>query len=291
MRLRESPAARIGASIAIATGLYGVSFGALSVASGLSFWQTMALSLLLFSGGSQFAFIGVIAGGGTGVAAMSASALLGIRNGVYGMQLNALMKPTGWRRFVSAQITIDESTATATGQRDPAEQQRGFWVAGIGIYVLWNIFTAAGAFLGDALGDPKQWGLDGAAVAAFLGLLWPRIRAFQPAAIAVVCAVVTLLAVPLVPPGVPILVAALAAGLIGWFRRGHTPDHSPGHDDDGMEPDIEPYGRGDHSHGQPAARPVPGRTGTGGRDGIFGTAGSGGTPGHGPLGFSEGGAA
>lgn len=236
MRLRDSPAAKIGASIAIATGLYGVSFGALSAASGLSFWQTMALSLLLFSGGSQFAFIGVIAGGGTGVAAMSASALLGIRNGVYGMQLNSLMQPHGWRRFAAAQFTIDESTATATGQSDPDEQKRGFWVAGIGIYVLWNIMTAAGALLGNAMGDPKQWGLDGAAVAAFMGLLWPRIRSFQPAAIAVVCAVVTIVVVPLVPAGVPILLAALVAGVIGWFR----PD-APAHIGDGLEADIDPY--------------------------------------------------
>lgn len=237
MRLVDSPAAKIGASIAIATGLYGISFGALSVASGLSFWQTMVLSLLLFSGGSQFAFIGVVAGGGSGVAAMSAAALLGIRNGVYGMQINSLLRPTGWRRFVAAHVTIDESTATATGQTDPQEQKRGFWVAGLGIFVLWNIMTAVGAYLGGTLGDPKQWGLDGAAVAAFLGLLWPRIRAFQPAAIAVVCALVTLLAIPFVPAGVPILVAAVTAGLIGWFRP--TPD--PGHDKDGMEPDIDPY--------------------------------------------------
>lgn len=237
MKLSESPAAKIGASISIATGLYGISFGALSVAAGLSFWQTMALSLLLFSGGSQFAFIGVVAGGGSAVAAMSASALLGIRNGVYGMQINALLRPTGWRRFAAAHVTIDESTATATGQSDPAEQKRGFWVAGLGIFLLWNIMTCVGALVGAALGDPKQWGLDGAAVAAFLSLLWPRIKSFQPAAIAVVCALVTLLAVPLVPAGVPILVAAVVAGLIGWFR----PARDKGHDGDGMEPDLDPY--------------------------------------------------
>ena len=245
MKLTQSPAARIGASIAIATGLYGVSFGALSVASGLSFWQTMALSLLLFSGGSQFAFIGVVAGGGTGIAAMSASALLGIRNGVYGMQLNALLRPSGWRKIAAAHVTIDESTATATGQSDPDERKRGFWVAGLGIFLFWNIFTGVGAVVGDAIGDPRQWGLDGAAVAAFLGLLWPRIKAFQPAAIAVVCAVATLLAVPFVPPGVPILVAAVVAGLIGWFR--------PGHEEDGMEPDIEPYAHDDGGTHHPHA--------------------------------------
>ena len=113
MKFFQSPAVKVGLSISIATGLYGVSFGALSVTSGLDLWQTMALSLLLFSGGSQFAFIGVIGGGGTGVAAMTASALLGIRNGIYGMQMNALISPRSWRRPLAAQVTIDESTATA----------------------------------------------------------------------------------------------------------------------------------------------------------------------------------
>lgn len=240
MKLLASPAVRVGISISIATGLYGVSFGALSVTSGLSILQTMALSLLLFSGGSQFAFIGVVGGGGSGIAAMSAATLLGMRNGIYGMQLNALLRPRGWRKYVGAQLTIDESTATSTGQEDPAEQRRGFWSAGVGIYVLWNLFTAVGALAGSGLGDPKQWGLDGAAVAAFLALLWPRLKGREPIAIAVVCAVATVVAVPFVPAGVPILVAAVVAALAGWFSHGRR--------DEGLEPDIEPYA--DHKHGR-----------------------------------------
>ncbi|NUP58014.1 MAG: AzlC family ABC transporter permease [Pseudarthrobacter sp.] len=243
VKLLASPAVRVGISISIATGLYGVSFGALSVTSGLSVLQTMALSLLLFSGGSQFAFIGVVGGGGSGIAAMSAATLLGMRNGIYGMQLNALLRPGGWRKYVGAQLTIDESTATSTGQEDPAEQRRGFWAAGIGIYVLWNLFTAIGAIAGSGLGDPKQWGLDGAAVAAFLALLWPRLKGREPIAIAVVCAAATVLAVPFVPAGVPILVAAVVAALAGWFSHGRR--------DEGLEPDIEPYG--EHHHGRPGA--------------------------------------
>ncbi|GAA1347399.1 AzlC family ABC transporter permease [Arthrobacter roseus] len=233
MTFLQSPAVRVGLSISVATGLYAISFGALAVASGLTFWQTMVLSLLLFSGGSQFAFVGVIAGGGTGFAAMSAATLLGIRNGVYGIQLNALLEPRRWRKLVMAHLTIDESTATATGQTDAGEQRRGFWTAGVGVFLLWNIFTALGAVIGDAVGDPKQWGLDGAAVAAFLGLLWPRLKAFQPAAIAVVSALVTVLTIPVLPPGLPILAAGLVAGVIGWFQRERIPE--------GMAPDIEPY--------------------------------------------------
>ncbi len=242
MRLLQSPAVRVGLSISIATGLYGVSFGALSVTSGLDFWQTMALSLLLFSGGSQFAFIGVVAGGGSGVAAMGAATLLGMRNGIYGMQINALLRPRGWLRFAAAHVTIDESTATSTGQTDPLEQKRGFWTAGLGIFVLWNLFTAVGALAGASLGDPKQWGLDGAAVAAFLGLLWPRLKGREPVAIAVVCALATVLAVPFVPAGVPILVAAVVAAAIGWFSHGRS--------DEGLEPDVDPYA--EHPHPRPA---------------------------------------
>jgi predicted branched-subunit amino acid permease len=212
-----TPATRIGLSVAVATGLYGVSFGALGVAAGLDVLQVVALSALMFTGGSQFAYIGVLAGGGGGAAAFGAATLLGVRNAVYGMQVNRMLRPRGWRRLLAAQVCIDESTATAVGQREPDEARRGFWAAGLGIFVLWNLCTAAGALLGDAMGDPRRWGLDGAAVAAFLGLLWPRLSAREPVAIAVVCALATVLAVPVVPPGVPILIAAIVAAGWGWF--------------------------------------------------------------------------
>ena len=213
-----TPAVRMGLSIALATGLYGISFGALAVAAGLGIGQAMALSALMFTGGSQFAFIGVIAGGGAGSAALGAATLLGVRNAVYGMQMSQLLQPRGWRKGVAAHITIDESAATAAGQMDAAEQRRGFWTAGWGVFVLWNAFTLLGACLGDALGDPRQWGLDGAAVAAFLGLLWPRLQQREPVALAVLCGVVTALAVPVLPPGLPILAAAVVGAAWGARR-------------------------------------------------------------------------
>ncbi len=229
--LRQSPAVRAGVSIALAVGVYGVSFGALSVAAGLNVWQTQALSLLMFTGGSQFAFIGVIAGGGGGAAALGAATLLGLRNGIYGMQMNALLRPRGWRRLVAAHVTIDESAAVAMGQEGPTEPRRGFWAAGLGVFVLWNLFTLVGALAGNAIGDPRQWGLDGAAVAAFVGLLWPRLRNREPVAIAIICAVVTAACIPLLPPGVPILVAAAVAGILGWRAKGPR--------DEGLEPDFD----------------------------------------------------
>lgn len=210
----HSPAVRMGLSISLATGLYGLSFGALSVAAGLSLAQTAVLSLLMYTGGSQFAYIAVIAGGGAPASAVGAATLLGVRNALYGMQLNALLRPRGWRRLVAAQLTIDESTATATAQDTPAERRRGFWSAAIGVFLVWNLCTALGAWAGNALGDPRRFGLDGAAVAAFLALLWPRLRQRHAGALAVACALVTVLAVPQVPAGLPILLAAAVA--VGW---------------------------------------------------------------------------
>lgn len=203
--------------MAVATGLYGISFGALAVASGLSVLQTCLLSLLLFSGGSQFALIGILGGGGTVGAAVAASSLLGLRNALYGLQLAPTMLPAGWRRFAIAQLTIDESTAVAVSQSARPLRRLGFWVTGLGVYIGWNLMTLAGALAGDALGDPKRFGLDAAASAAFIALLWPRLRSREPVAIAIVGAVVTTVLIPVIPPGLPVIAAALAGALVAAF--------------------------------------------------------------------------
>ncbi|MGI5950435.1 MAG: AzlC family ABC transporter permease [Brooklawnia sp.] len=207
----------MGLSVSIATGLYGISFGALSVAAGLDRLQTQALSAIMFTGGSQFAFIGTLGGGGA--AALTAATLLGIRNAIYGAQLNATISPRGPLKALMAHLSIDESFATTMAAEGPLEQRRGFWTAGLGVWVLWNLFTFLGAWAGDAMGDPRAWGLDGAAVAAFLGLLWPRLRNRDAAALAVVCALVTVVAVPLAPPGIPLLLAGLVAVLLHIRKR------------------------------------------------------------------------
>ena len=203
----------------MATGLYGISFGALAVAAGLDRLQAQALSAIMFTGGSQFAFIGTLGGGGA--AALAAASLLGVRNAVYGAQLNAVFSPKAVLRPLMAHLSIDESFATAMAQDDDRERRLGFWSAGIGVFVLWNLCTFLGAWAGDAMGDPRVWGLDGAAVAAFLGLLWPRLRNRDAAALAAACALVSVLAVPFAPPGLPLLLAGLVAVLLHW-RRGST---------------------------------------------------------------------
>ncbi|MTA37664.1 MAG: branched-chain amino acid ABC transporter permease [Actinobacteria bacterium] len=199
--------------VAAAVSLYGISFGALAVASGLDFWQTQVLSLFMFSGGSQFAVIGLVANGAPGLSIITAAGLLGVRNGLYAVRMSAVVGPGFWKRLLAGHWTIDESTAVAIAHAEPRAQRIGFWLTGGAIFVGWNAMTAAGAILGDALGDPRTWGLDAAAAAAFLGLLWPRIQSRQPASVAAVAAVITVLTVPTAPAGLPVLIAA-AAGIV-----------------------------------------------------------------------------
>ena len=220
---RRRAVLRQSLSVGLATGAYGVSFGALSVAAGLYVWQTVALSALLFSGGSQFAIVGIVAAGGSGAAAIATSSLLGFRNSLYALQVSRLLEVRGVRRLAAAHLTIDESTAVAIAQPERPASRLGFWVTGASIFLLWNLMTLLGALVGDALGDPKVYGLDAAAAAAFLALLWPRLRTREAAAVGVAAALVALVVAPHSPAGVPVLVAALTAVVAGLWRRRRGP--------------------------------------------------------------------
>ena len=217
---RVSPLLSMSLGVGLATGLYGISFGALSAAAGLDVWQTQVLSLLMFSGGSQFAFIGIIAAGGPAAvgAAVVSAWLLGVRNGFYAVRMNPVLGALGLKRLVAAQLTIDESTAVATSQEGKAEQSRGFWLTGAAVFVFWNSMTLLGSFLGDALGDPRAWGLDAAAAAAFLGLLWPRLKERQALAVGALAFLVAVVTTPSLPAGLPVILAGVAALVVGGFN-------------------------------------------------------------------------
>ena len=160
-------------AIGAATGIYGISFGVLSVAAGLSPAQTCAMSLLVFTGASQFATVGVIAAGGSAAAALAPALLLAARNGVYGLSLVPVLRGRLGSRALQAQLVIDESTAMARAQDDAAAAHRAFLATGLSVFLFWNLGTLAGAIAGSGLGDPRRLGLDAMFPAAFLALLAP----------------------------------------------------------------------------------------------------------------------
>ena len=247
LRTAERGVVRSAVGVGIATGAYGLSFGALSDASGLTLPQTCALSLLMFTGGSQFALIGILGGGGTAVAAVATAALLGARNALYGLRLAPLLRLRGVRRLVAAHLVIDESAAMAVGQLDVPKPPGGpgrpagsrsvpagagewdpvssgdatlrlarvaFWSTGLSVFVLWNLATLLGALGARTIQDPATYGLDAAVPAAFLALLWPRLRDRRSWTVAAIAAAVALATAPFVPVGIPVLTAAVVVTLV-----------------------------------------------------------------------------
>jgi len=208
-------------SVSLTVGVYGVAFGAASIAAGFSVLQSCLFSLLTFTGASQFAAVGVVGSGGAALSAVAAASMLGTRNALYGIQMAPLLRVTGARRAAAAHVTIDESTGVALSQapRGSDAMRAGFWLTGFGVFLFWNIFTLLGAVGAKELGNPASWGLDAAVPAAFLGLLWPRLDSGFLRLVAVASMVFALLATPWLPAGLPIVATVAVAIVVGWSPR------------------------------------------------------------------------
>jgi 4-azaleucine resistance transporter AzlC len=197
-------------SIAVATGVYAISFGVLSVAAGFSVAQTCVLSIVAFTGASQFTFVSVMgAGGGVG-AALPPAVLLAARNGIYALSLGSVLRRGPWRAL-DAHGVIDETTAMALAQREPADRRRAFSLTAVSLFICWNAGTLAGALAGGLLGDPKALGMDAIFPAVFLTLLVPQIRSRAALRAAVAGALIAAALLPVAPAGVPVMASALAA--------------------------------------------------------------------------------
>jgi 4-azaleucine resistance transporter AzlC len=203
-------------TLALAVGVFAVSFGVGAVSAGASVAQTCVMSLLVFTGASQFSAISVIGAGGSTASALSGALLLAARNGVYGLTLARRLNGPLGRKLVAAQLTTDESTAMSAAQSDPDAQRAAFWITGLSLYVFWNIGTLLGALAGSAI-DPKTFGLDAAFPAAYVAMVWPLLRDRRGRLVAACGALICLALIPFVPVGIPILCAALAV-LIGVPR-------------------------------------------------------------------------
>lgn len=224
MPKRSSSVFGVSLGVGIATGLYGISFGALAVASGLDLSQTMALSLLMFSGGSQFAFIGVFATGGSASlgAAVASAWLLGVRNGFYAVRMAPILRKVGLAKLIPAMVTIDESTLVSISQEGLKKQRLGFWLTGGFVYLFWNSATLLGAILGSTIGDVSHFGLDAAAAAAFVALIWARLDTAKARVVAGISIALAVALTPVLPAGIPVLVAGISAVVIGWFEDRET---------------------------------------------------------------------
>lgn len=220
---RRSRIIRQALSVGFAVAPFGVVFGVACAEAGLSWLDAAGFSALTFAGSAQFAAVDVLGDGGTAAAAIGAGLLLNLRSLAFGVVLAPVLDGPWWKRAAMSQLVIDESTAVATAQTDPRWRRFGFLAGGISVFVLWNLCTLAGVALA-SLGDDfvTDWGLDAAAPAAFLALLWPRLvgpDGGDGRRIALVGAVIAAGAIPFAPPGVPILAATLGVFAVGRPRE------------------------------------------------------------------------
>lgn len=195
-------------TLGLAVGVFAVSFGVTAVGAGASIAQACVMSLLVFTGASQFSAVSVLGAGGSAASAFGGAALLAARNSVYGLAMAPHLKGRVATRLVAAQITIDESTAMAAAQADETHRRAAFWITGVSIYLFWNLGTLVGAILGSSI-DPTTYGLDAAFPAAFVAMVWPLLRERRSAIAAAIGATMCLALIPFTPVGVPILCAVL----------------------------------------------------------------------------------
>jgi predicted branched-subunit amino acid permease len=224
---RPARPVRDGVGLGLAVGVSGLAFGAAAVSSGLSAWQACALSLLAFTGASQFALAGVVAAGGSLLAGTAGAILLGSRNTLYGLRLSDVLRPRGPRRLLVSLGVIDETTAMTLAQPDPAAGRTAFTATFATLYVTWNLATLAGAIGARRVGSPETFGLDVVGPAAFLALIYPRLRAGRTErAVALAGAAIALATTTVLPAGVPVILAAVAA-LAGALASPAAPGTAP----------------------------------------------------------------
>ncbi len=218
--------------ICVADGIVGLSFGAITVSSGLPVWLPMLLSLVVFAGAAQFLFVGLVASGGNPVAAVIAGLLVNARHVPFGFAVGDVLGTGRLRRIVGSHLMIDETVAFALGQDEPRRRRAAYWGCGVGLFVCWNVGVLIGAFGGTVVTDTDAFGLDAAFPAVLLALVLPSLRDAATRRAVLVGVAIALATAPFLQAGLPVLLALLGvlASLGGTRTRkpGPEPEPEPG---------------------------------------------------------------
>ncbi len=214
-------------ALAAALAIVGVSFGAVSTAAGVPLPMTLALSLIVFTGGAQFLVVAVAAAGGSPLAGLVGGMLLNGRLLPYGLAMGGVVGDRLPARLLGAHILIDESVAFARA-RDAERRRAAFWLSGGLSYVFWNAGAALGALAGGVVPDLDVLGVDAAFPAALVALLLPTLRGADARRVGLGAAAIALLATPWLPAGLPVLVGLAGLALAGKPQGARaTPSEDP----------------------------------------------------------------
>jgi predicted branched-subunit amino acid permease len=209
---------------------FGVAFGVACRRAGLSSWDALGFSTLVFTGSAQFAAVSVLDDGGSAAAAVVAGLLLNLRSLAFGISLAPALDGPRWKRALWSQLMIDESAAVASAQPDRRRQRTGYLVTGIGVFVAWNAATVLGASILSGTGSlVTTLGIDATIPAAFLALLWPRLGDARTRGAAALGGLIAFLLVPVAPAGIPVVAAGVAAVAVRpTVRRAGGADRADG---------------------------------------------------------------
>lgn len=194
---------------------FGIIFGSLAGAAGLSAWQTLGMSLLVFAGSAQFIAISLL-GAGTGpIVLLLTTFVVNLRHALYSASLQPFVRhlPKRWRVPLAFWLT-DEAYAVVLHRYTDADGSPNkhwyFLGAALAMYLNWQLSTLIGVLFGQSVPNLSAWGLDFAMLATFIGIVVPTLRNSPQVAAALVAA-----AVALACHGLPYKLGLMAAAFSG----------------------------------------------------------------------------
>ncbi|GHC38296.1 AzlC family ABC transporter permease [Streptomyces cinnamoneus] len=206
--------------VGLAVGVIGLSYGAIAVASGFPLWFPVVLGLTVLAASSEFLFIGIVAAGGSPVAAVLAGLLVNARHLPFGLALPDVLGH-GWRRLLGTHLMNDETVVFALAQEDPERKKAAYWACGLGILVCWPLGALTGGAIGTVIDDTDDLGLDAMFPAILLALIVPAFTDREKRRAGLAGAAVALAATPFLPAGLPVLLALTGLSLTAAREKDH----------------------------------------------------------------------
>ncbi len=196
---------------------FSIIFGSLAGAAGLTPWQTVGMSALVFAGSAQFIAISLLGGGVTLLVLLLTTAVVNLRHALYSASLQPHVRhlPKRWRVLLAFWLT-DEAFAVVQhryAECDASPNKHWYFLgAALVMYLNWQLCTWVGLLFGQAVPNIGAWGLDFAMLATFIGIGVPMLRNRPQVATALVAGSVALVCHSL--PYKLGLMAAAAAGIV-----------------------------------------------------------------------------
>lgn len=198
---------------------FGIIYGSLAGASGLTPWQTIGMSLLVFAGSAQFIAISLLGGGATLLVLWLTTFVVNLRHALYSASLQPFVRhlPKRWRMPLAFLLT-DEAFAVVqhryAATDDSPYKHWYFLGAGLAMYGNWLACTLVGLLFGQAVPNIAAWGLDFAMLATFIGIVVPML-CNRPQVAAALVAAGTALACHGLPYKLGLMAAAGAGIVVG----------------------------------------------------------------------------